>query len=62
MRVTIDGSQCVGAGNCELDLPDIFEVQEVGPTKVRSQPTEDQRRAIDLVIGNCPARAIGIEE
>lgn len=62
MRVTIDGSKCVGAGNCEIDLPDIFEVQGVGPTKVLCQPTEGQRRAIDLAIGNCPAGAISIEE
>ncbi|MFF5794478.1 ferredoxin [Paeniglutamicibacter sp. NPDC012692] len=60
MRITIDASKCVGAGNCEADMHDIFEVQDVGPTKVVGQPAEDQRRLLELVIGNCPARAIGI--
>lgn len=62
MRVTIDGSKCVGAGNCEADMHDVFEVQDVGPTKVVGQPPENRRRELEFVIGNCPARAIVIDE
>ncbi|WP_406385158.1 ferredoxin [Streptomyces sp. NBC_01618] len=62
MKVTIDGAKCVGAGNCEADMHDVFEVQNVGPTKVICQPSEDRRRELEFVIGNCPGGAIGIEE
>lgn len=62
MKITIDGSKCVGAGNCEADMHEVFEVQDVGPTKVISQPAEDQRRLLEIIIGNCPARAIALEK
>ena len=62
MKVTVDASKCVGAGNCEADMPDVFEVQDVGPTKVICQPSKDRKRELEFVIGNCPSGAIAMEE
>lgn len=60
MLVTIDGQKCCAAGNCEADMPDVFEVQDTGPTRVISQPGEDRRTDLEWIASNCPTQAISV--
>ena len=61
VRIHADTDRCIGAGQCVLTAPDIFDSGEDGLVVVLvPEPAEalldDVREAVDL----CPARAIGL--
>jgi len=64
MHITIDQSRCIGAGQCVLNAPDIFDQREDDGIVVllvaepRPDRQDDARRAARL----CPADAITIHE
>lgn len=62
MRVTVDASRCQGHGQCQLACPELFEFDEQGFARIRSEQVparlaDDAARAAR----NCPERAIRIE-
>lgn len=61
MKITIDADRCCAAGNCEADMPDVFEVQDSGPTLVISEPPEEDRRLVERIASNCPTAAISVD-
>lgn len=64
MKVVIDKDKCIGAGQCVMTAPDVFDQDEDAGTVVlltERPPVTDQdkiRRAANF----CPARVIHIDE
>lgn len=64
MKVIVDKDKCIGAGQCVMTAPDVFDQDEDTGTVVllaeRPPATEadDARRAVTY----CPARAIEVDE
>lgn len=63
MRITADNERCIGAGQCVLTAPAVFDQDDDGlVTVLAPEPgaelTDAVRRAGDL----CPSRAITVRE
>ena len=63
LRVRVDQDRCVGAGNCVLQAPEIFDQGDDGIVILlqAEPPVELHEAARDATI-TCPALAITIEE
>jgi ferredoxin len=61
MRVEADREVCVGAGQCELLAPDVFEVDDDGAVRVLQEQPDDAAAARDAV-AQCPTGAIRLAE
>lgn len=62
MRVETDKDTCVGAGQCALTAPEIFDSDEDGLVELLRQPGESERDAVHEAVELCPARAIAVHE
>jgi ferredoxin len=61
MRIAADVSRCVGAGQCVLTAPDLFDQDYDGTVLVlRDEPTDDQMDVVAEAVRACPARAIAV--
>ena len=64
MRIVTDTARCVGAGQCALTEPSVFDQSDEDGTVVLLVETaegdtlENVREAVDL----CPSQAISLEE
>ena len=63
MEITADRTACVGAGQCAMVAPDLFDQDDDGLVLMLDDAPDDQlmaqaRRAASL----CPARAIMLAE
>jgi ferredoxin len=64
MRIVTDTARCVGAGQCALTEPSVFDQSDEDGTVVLLTETaegdtlENVREAVDL----CPSQAISLEE
>lgn len=62
MRVRADRKVCVGAGQCALRAPGVFDQDDGGIVVVlREQPGPDQRDAVREAVRLCPSGAIRAE-
>lgn len=63
MRITVDSDRCVGAGQCVLTAPAVFDQDEDGlVTLLGAGPGADGEAAVRLAGGLCPSRAITVHE
>ncbi|UQX03422.1 ferredoxin [Streptomyces sp. RerS4] len=63
MRISIDNDKCIGAGQCELTAPGVFEQDDDGVSAVL--PGREDGAGDPLVreaARRCPVGAIGISE
>lgn len=64
MRIIADRDRCVGAGQCVLTEPDVFDQDEEEGTvlllteRTTEQTSESVRTAVDV----CPAQALSLEQ
>jgi ferredoxin len=63
VKVKADRDVCVGAGNCVLTAPDIFDQSEEEGTVVllNASPDEAQRADVEEAAAACPSGAISVE-
>lgn len=64
MRVVADTARCVGAGQCVMTLPDVFDQSDDDGTVVLLTDTVDagQVDAVQDAIEMCPSQAISLVE
>ncbi|NEA35264.1 ferredoxin [Streptomyces sp. SID13031] len=63
MDVKIDEEECVGAGQCVLAAPDVFDQRdEDGVAILLQTPTDEQHGPTREAALLCPARAIHLSE
>ena len=60
MRVTVDRDRCIGAGNCALIAPAVFdqEPDDAVVVLLDESPPEDARPAVQEAVDRCPAAVI----
>ena len=63
MKVQVDQERCVGAGNCVVQAPEIFDQGEDGIVLLlQAEPPEQLHEAARDAAITCPALAITIED
>jgi ferredoxin len=64
MRVIIDKSRCIAAGQCVLKSPKVFDQSEEDGIVIllNENPPEDLRESVVLAARVCPAEAIKVED
>ncbi|GGF35827.1 ferredoxin [Williamsia phyllosphaerae] len=61
MSIEIDRDTCVGAGQCVLAAPDVFDqTEDEGISFVRPDAPEGRDGEIADAVDRCPARAIAL--
>ncbi|MET9415685.1 ferredoxin [Streptomyces klenkii] len=63
MRITTDTGRCVGAGQCVLTAPRVFDQDDDGlVTLLLAEPGAGEEAAVRLAAGLCPSRAVTVHE
>lgn len=63
MRVTVDTAACIGAGQCALVAPDVFDQDDDGIVMLlNAAPPELEHSAVRRAAALCPARVIALDE
>lgn len=59
MRIQADDTVCIGAGNCVLSAPDLFDQDDDGIVQVlQVEVPPDQQDEAREAVERCPARAL----
>lgn len=59
MKIVAAEDKCVGAGQCVLSAPAVFDQDDQGIVVILdAEPAESERGNVDLAIRLCPARAL----
>jgi ferredoxin len=63
MKVQVDQDKCVGAGNCLIQAPEVFDQRDDGiVVLLQPEPPDELHDAVRDAIVTCPALAITTEE
>lgn len=64
MRIVADTTRCVGAGQCVLSEPKVFDQSEDDGTVVllRERPGEDEVEGVHEALDLCPSQALSLGE
>lgn len=63
MRVIVDKELCIGAGQCVVTAPDVFDQDDDGIVDLLTDsPPEGDRDAVKEAEHVCPARVISVED
>jgi ferredoxin len=64
MKIAIDAGACIGAGQCVLSAPAVFDQDERDGTVVllQPEPSLNLRNAVLEAAEKCPARVIEVDE
>jgi ferredoxin len=64
MKITIDVSKCIGAGNCVMWSPEVFDQRDEDGTVVVLDETPDQAlwESVRTAAAACPANVIVLED
>ncbi|WP_414711119.1 ferredoxin [Pseudonocardia sp.] len=61
IEVSVDRDSCVGAGQCVLSAPAVFDQDEDGLVELTNpRPPAEQERAVSAAARLCPARVISL--
>jgi ferredoxin len=61
MKITVDTTACIGAGQCALVAGELFDQDDDGiVVLLDDQPAESQQAMATRAAGLCPARAIAV--
>jgi ferredoxin len=63
MRITADSTRCVGAGQCVLSAPDVFDQDDDAlVVLVDVTPGADDLELVRDAVDRCPSQAITLHE
>lgn len=64
MKVIVDRDKCIGAGQCVMTAPDVFDQDEDAGTVVllTERPPATVQDSVRRAVGFCPARVIEVDE
>ncbi|MFE9681780.1 ferredoxin [Streptomyces sp. NPDC002701] len=63
MRVTVDSERCVGAGQCVLNAPDVFDQDDDGVVVLlRKEPGEQDLDGVRAAGDLCPSGSVAVHE
>jgi ferredoxin len=59
MKIAVNREKCIGAGQCTLNAPDLFDQDDDGTVVVlHERPTHEQQAAARNAEHTCPAHVI----
>jgi ferredoxin len=59
MTIEVDRDICIGAGNCVLTAPEVFDQDDDGIVELlTAEPSAEQRDEVEAAVQRCPAGAI----
>jgi ferredoxin len=63
MKVTVNLETCDTHGDCVVEAPDVFDLDDAAAfvTVLQPEPPEDLREAVERAADACPVSAITIE-
>ena len=59
-RVVIDRELCMSAGVCEMQAPEVFELDAEGVVQVIGEPSD--LAAVEDAVAACPTGALGLAD
>lgn len=64
MKIKADTDVCIGAGQCALVAPELFDQSDDDGTVIvlNETPSEDQRAKAEEAVSLCPSGALSLEE
>lgn len=64
LKVKVDREKCVGAGQCVMAAPDVFDQQEEDGIVILldESPDESRRAKVAKAARLCPAKVIEVED
>lgn len=63
MRITADAERCIGAGQCVMRVPEIFEQDDDGfVTVITEGPLASLIAEVKIAAERCPVRAITLHD
>ncbi len=64
MRVTVDLGRCNAYGNCVIEAPDVFDIDDANGLAIvlDANPPEEKRKKVEAAARLCPVLAIAIED
>lgn len=63
MRITVDAERCIGAGQCVMSAPEIFEHDDEGfVAVVIEHPQASLMAEVKIAAERCPVRAITLHD
>ena len=63
MKVIVDRDLCESHARCVEAAPDVFEIGDDDEMHVLdSDPGEEQRRAVETAVVNCPRQALSLQD
>lgn len=63
MQVTVKPDVCIGAGQCVLAAPEVFDQDHDGVVQLLvAEPEHDLHQDVRLAAARCPVEAIGLVE
>lgn len=63
MRITADSTRCVGAGQCVLSAPDVFDQDDDAlVVLIDVAPGADDLELVRDAVDRCPSQAITLHE
>jgi ferredoxin len=60
--IAVDRELCIGAGQCVLSLPRVFDQNDDGLVVVRGVPGRADGDAVREAVDRCPSHAIRIDD
>ncbi|MFJ4923924.1 ferredoxin [Streptomyces sp. NPDC088725] len=61
MQISVDTDRCVGAGQCVLSAPAVFDQDDSGIVMVLAEPSDDAAKEAARLAGSiCPSQAITV--
>jgi ferredoxin len=63
VRISVETDRCVGAGQCVLTAPDIFDQDDFGIVRVLTEPGDAETWEAAVQAGHiCPSQAITVTD
>jgi ferredoxin len=63
MKVVADREMCMGSGNCVVECPEVFALDDESVVLVLEQsPAEELREKVERAVDACPASCLALED
>ncbi|MEU6575129.1 ferredoxin [Streptomyces sp. NPDC046805] len=64
MRVSVDPQMCIGAGQCAMALPEVFDQDDTDGLVVLldAAPLDELHDAVQEAVSRCPVQAIATSD
>jgi ferredoxin len=63
MRIDVETDRCIGAGQCVLSAPDVFDQRDDGLVELLTpEPPEHERANVERAGQHCPSGSIRLRD